>query len=177
MLTAKSLRVLSAVCVLALLGPAAQAGENEALKYNNAIAGLNKKLNEAGMRLGLAISPVLKGQAADLDKVRKAMKEVEKVLTQVKKDVAVLKVPDSDSGRKLAKVYARFLKGQEDMVKKDLPDIVRVVEGANPPDKEGQDRLLKMLVAVGQREQTILTDLQAAQREFAREHGIDLKKE
>jgi hypothetical protein len=174
---ATPMRLLPALCALTLCASGAAAGENEALKYNNAIVRFNKQLSDAGMKLGKTLGPALKGQAVDLDQVRKAYAATAKALNQVKKDAAALKVPDSDSARKLAKVYERFLKGQEVMVKKDLAEVVRALEATNPPDQAGQQRLLRLFQNIAEREMTDLRELQQAQREFAREHGIELKGE
>jgi hypothetical protein len=172
---AKWMRLLPALGVLVLCAPRANAGENDALKYNNALGSFNKKLYEAGRKLGTTIGPALKGQAADLEEVRKAYAEIAKALNQVKKEVAALKVPNSDSARKLAKIYERFLKNQEATIRKDMAEIVRTVEGTNPPDQAGQKRLLRLIQDIGQREMVIIRELQQAQEDFAREHGIKLK--
>jgi hypothetical protein len=164
-----------ACCALALFVAPADAGESEPQKFNEAIVGFNKQLNEAGMKLGMALAPALQGNAVDLKEVRKTYTAVEKVVAKIKKEAAALKVPDSDSARKLAKVYQSFLKGQEAMVKKDMLEIVRLLEQSNPPDQAGQQRLLRTLQVIGKREQGELRLLQEAQREFAREHGIKLK--
>jgi hypothetical protein len=168
-------RLLPACCALVLFGGPAGAGENEPLKFNNAIAAFNKKLHEAGMKFGMALGPALQGNAVDLKEVRKAYTATEKAVAKIKKEAAALKVPDSDSARKLAKVYKGFLKGQEEMVKKDMLEIVRLLELSNPPDQAGQQRLLRILQSVAKREQSELGPLQKAQQEFAREHGIKLE--
>jgi hypothetical protein len=172
----RSLRLLSAVCTLALLGPAVQGGERAPVKFNNAFIEFSKKLSAAGKKLGQLARPALEGQAADLKQVRKAYAEVEKVLAQVKKEAAALPLPPkSMSAPKLARAYARFLKGQEDMVKKEMREVVGLLDKANPIDAAGQARLLAILRDVAAREQKDLAELHEAQREFAREHDIKLK--
>jgi hypothetical protein len=171
----KPVCLLLALCALSLCTSGATAGENEALKYNEAIVRFNKQLSNAGLKLGQTIRPALEGQAVDLKEMKKAYAATEKVLNQVKKEATALKVPDSESARRLAKVYERFLKGQEVMVKKELAEVVRLVETTNPPDQAGQQRLLRLFQGIAEREMTDLRDLQQAQREFAREHGIKLK--
>jgi hypothetical protein len=168
-------RLLPACCALVLFGALADAGESDPLKFNNAIVGFNKQLNEVGKKFGMTLAPALQGNAVDLKEVRKTYAAMEKVVAKVKKEAAALKAPDSDSARKLVKVYQGFLKGQEEMVKKDLIEIVRLLEQTNPPDQEGQQRLVRILQGVGKRELKVLHLLQKAQEEFAREHGIKLE--
>jgi hypothetical protein len=172
MASANRLRRLPAVCVLALLGPVALAGESDAQRFREALNGFNKKLFRAGRAVGSAIGPALKGKAADLDRVRKGMKEAVKVLEEVRKGLAALKPPDSASARKLLQAYERFFKDQEKTIQEDLAEIVHSLETKNPPDPQERERLLRRIHDLGKWEETQLKALQQAERAFAKEHKL-----
>jgi hypothetical protein len=177
MASANRLRRLPAVCVLALLGPAAVAGESDALRFHETLSSFNKKLFSAGYAFGKMIGPALKGQAADLDRVRKANKEAVKVLKEVQKGLAALKPPDSASARNLLKAYGRFFKGQQKTFREDLAEIVRSLEAKNPPDPQERERLLRLVQDLSKREETQLGALRRAERAFAREHKLTTTRE
>jgi len=170
------LKPLLALGALALLGSVAHAGESEAQKFNNALAGFNKQLSAAGRSFGEAIGPGLKGEEVNLPQLRKTYMGVLKALAKVQKELAAQNVPDSESARKLAKVYQQFLKGQERVIKKELSQVVRLVEGNNPPDQQTRDQIQKLLLEIAERERGDLAELQAAQRAFAEAHGIKLRQ-
>jgi hypothetical protein len=171
----KTLALPAALFALALVRPSAAAGESDALKFNNAFARFNQDLTAAGKKFGEALSPAFQGKAVSLPEARKRYKNVQKVLAEVKKAASALKVPDSESARKLARAYDRFLKGQEEMIKKEFQEVLSLVEGSNPPDQQVRARLLKILQQVGEKEATTLREVQQAQEAFAKEHGIELK--
>jgi hypothetical protein len=167
-------RLLAGACVLALLGAAPQDNQ-EAITFNQAIANGNKRLQEAGVAFGEAIRPALGNQQVDLDRLRRTHKNALKVLEEVRKDVAAVKVPPSESGRNLRTGYERFLKGQEDAIKKQLAGIVRLIEKDNPPNQSTSAQILRILQEVGPMEAQQLKELQALQQTFAREHNIALR--
>jgi hypothetical protein len=171
----KPLALPAALFALALVGPSAAAGESDALRFNNAFARFNQDLASAGKKFGEALAPALQGKAVSLPEVRKRYKNVQKVLADVKKAASALKVPDSESARKFARTYDRFLKGQEEFIKKEFQELLSLVEGSNPPDQQVRARLRKILQQVGEREATTLREVQQAQEAFAKEHGIKLE--
>ena len=177
MASANRLRQLPAVCVLAMLGPVAFAGESDAQRFRAALDGFNKKLFRVGYAFGSAISPALKGQAADLDRVRKCMKVALKVLGGIRKGLAAVKPPDSASARNLLKAYERFLKSQEKTFQEDLAEIVCSLETKNPPEPQERDRLLRRIQDLSKWEETQLKALQKAEQVFIREHKLTRAKE
>jgi hypothetical protein len=172
---AKVLALAVTLGTLAFFGPEAGAGEGDALRYNNAVVKLTQGLNLAGRKFGMAIGPALKGQAVDLPKVKMGQQELRKALAGAKKEAAGLKPHASETGRKMGKALERFLKGQEEVVKTDVGDIVRLLEATNPPDAQGSEQLQTIIRRMLQRETPALRDLQQAQEAFAKEHGITLK--
>ncbi len=170
------IQLLPALCALALGASRAPAGYSEALRFNKAFVDFNKKLSNAGVHIGVALRPALQGNRADLKELKRAYIEAVWVVGQVKKSAAALKVPDSDSARKLARTYTRFLRGQEVLIKENMGELLGLVESANPPDQAGAQRLLRLLQAIAERELSDLQELQQAQREFADAHGIKLKQ-
>jgi hypothetical protein len=155
-----------ALSMVAVIGCA-----GEAVRFNNTIAGYNKRLNEAGTKFGKAIAPAAKGLAVNVGEAKAAYQQVKTVVNEVKAEFAALKVPSGASAKKMADAYAQFLKGQEHMVNNDFAQIMTMVESG----KVDQGRFNGLLLQVSQREQGDLAALQAAQREFAKEHGIRLQ--
>src|SRR5262245_44856817 len=104
----RSVRPLTLGAVaLAALAAAGRAGE--AVRFNNAIAGYNKKLNEAGKRLGEAVKPVVEGKNFDVADVKAAYDKVLGAIAEVKKEFATLTIPPGAGAKKMAEAYSKFL--------------------------------------------------------------------
>jgi hypothetical protein len=161
--------LLGALAVTAL---AAVGCAGEAVRFNNSIVEYNKRLEAAGKRLGEAMAPALQGGNVNIADVKAAYQETQNTLDQVKKDFAGLKVPPGASAQRLADAYAKFLGGQEEMIRKQLGPMVKTLESGRPVP--GQ--LMSQFQQIAARENQDLQELQAAQREFARDHKITLRK-
>ncbi len=159
--------LLGALAVAAL---AAAGCAGEAVRFNNSIVDYNKRLAAAGKRLGETLAPALQGGQVNAADVKGAYNEVLNTLDQVKKEFASLKVPSGASAKKLADAYGKFLQGQEDMVRNQMGQLVKMAESGKP----APGQMMGLLQAIGAREQADLVNVQAAQREFARDHNIRL---
>jgi hypothetical protein len=161
--------LLGALAVTAL---AAVGCAGEALRFNNSIAESSKRLEAPSKRFGEAIAPAVAGGNVNVAEVKAAYNDLVNIFEQVKKDFASLKVPPGASAKKLADSYGKLLQNQEDMIRDQMGQIVKMVEAGRP----APGQLLKILQTVTAREQADLQELHAAQREFARDHKITLRK-
>jgi hypothetical protein len=158
---------LGALAVTAL---AASGCAGEAMRFNQGIVEYNKRLSAAGLKLGQAIKPALQGGNANVAEVKAAYNEAVNTLEQVKQEFANLKVPPGASSKKLADAYGKFLRGQDDIIRNKLGQIVKMVEGGRP----NQAQMASIIMAIPAQENADLQEVQAAQREFAKDHNIRL---
>jgi hypothetical protein len=166
----RSVRQLSlGVVALAALAAAGCAGE--AVRFNNTIAGYNKKLNEAGKRLGEAVKPAVQGEGVNVTDVKAAYDKVLGAIAEVKKEFAALKIPPGAGAKKLAEAYGKFLKGEEELARGQIGEIVKLAEVSRP----NRDKILKLIQEVKAKELADMEELLAAQREFARETSVPLR--
>jgi hypothetical protein len=154
---------------LAALATAGCAGE--AMRFNSAIAGYNKKLNEAGKQLGIAVKPALRGESVNTTDLKAAYDKVLTAVAEVKKEFAALKVPPGAGAKRMAEAYGKFLKGQEELAREAIAQIVKLAEAPQP----NRDKILERIQKVKARELEDMDELLAAQREFARENDISLR--
>lgn len=169
-------QVIAAGILLSLLPSAGcrQWLAGSAVRFNDAITDSNKKLNEAGQRLGLSVGPLLQGGQANVAEVQAAYDHCVETMNRVKADMKALKVPSGNSARSFYEAHQRFLEDQERLIKGDLAEIVRIVKAPSPvPVKQNQ--ITAILQRVSQTEATQLRQVQEAQRAFARDNNLTLK--
>ena len=149
----------------------------DALKFNEAIVNANKRLEMIGEKFGRQIAMALSGKPNDIANVKKGYAEVQKVLKSVQADMKKLadEIPDSAEAKEFYQAHQKFLKGQERMVKVEFQQIVDVVSDTTLDADEKLEKIKEILVSVEKIEQADLKVLQAAQRKFAKKHGIILK--
>jgi hypothetical protein len=166
------------VCALALALLLAAGCGREAVNFNNTIANGNKKLNEAGKKFGAAVDPALKGETADVEKVKAAHKAAVEALEQVKKDTSNAKVPGDPTAKKLAEGYQEFLKVEEDVIKNKFGAVATALETKTPPkSSEGTfaEQLKTILREASKEEGEALKTLHDLQKDFAKAHDLPLK--
>jgi hypothetical protein len=146
-----------------------------ALKFNNAIAGANKKMADVGMEFGKAVGEVLSGQETSLPKAKAAHEKWVKTLSDVKAEMKTLTVPSSASGKKLYETHQRFLQVQEEFSGM-FGEIVRILEDKKLDAKTKQVRVQQILSQIEPKESPVLAELQNAQREFAKENNFRLEQ-
>ncbi len=156
---------------LALAALAAAGCAGEAARFNNTIAGYNKKLNDAGKQLGEAVKPAVHGEGVNVQAVKAAYDKVLAAVGEVKKDFAALKVPPGAGAKKLAEAYGKFLQGEEKLAREQIGEIVKQAEASHPD----RAKLLALIQQVKVRESADMEELLAAQREFARENNVPLR--
>jgi hypothetical protein len=164
-------RSLAAVAALVVLGIAGC--ESEPVRFNNTLAEYNRRLAAAGRQMGEAMRPALQGSTVDADRVRACHEAAWETLKEIKQEFATLKVPPTESGRRLAAGYQKFLRGQEEMIRDDLGRIVRMLQRPSQARSSSQT-IITILLNLQSRERRELTALQNLQREFAREHKLPL---
>jgi hypothetical protein len=166
----KLIRPLSlGALTLAALAAAGCAGE--ATRFNNTIAGFNKKLNEAGKRLGEAVKPAVEGGSVNAADVKAAYDKILGAVAEVKKEFAALKIPPGAGAKKMAEAYAKFLKSEEELARDQIAQIVKLAEAPRP----NREKILELIQQVKAKELADMEVLLAAQREFARENNIPLR--
>jgi hypothetical protein len=146
----------------------------QALAFNQAIAGANQRLATGGMNFGLALRPLTQGREADLIQVRRAYEDLKQAVQQVQGEVNALTVPPTASARRFYEAEQEFLKAEEKMVQGNAAEMVRVAENRRLPVRQRAARVQQIFQAMAQDEQRDLQTLQAAQQVFARENNIRL---
>lgn len=168
----QSWAILGALCLLLIAG--CQRGP---LEFNNKIAKANKRLAEEGEAFGKAAQAAINGGPSSIADLKQEHQNLLNAITEVKKDMAALSVPTSESAKKLYAAHQKFLAGQEKMINNEFAEIVRVCENKSLSDVAKQSKVLQIVTRVQKVEQADLLPLQAAQREFAKEHNVRLRAE
>ena len=87
------------------------------------------------------------------------------------------KTPDRPSGKALAAAFDKFLITPEEIVNKDLDEIVKTFADAKLPLNEKSSKIDQTLKRIGEREKPALTELQNVQQAFANDYNIKLIKQ
>lgn len=165
------------VAALALCLLASGCGQREAVEFNNALVNCNKKLSAAGVALSDALFSANEGGKADPVALRSAYNGVAATLAEVKKEIAALTVPASDSGKALAEGYQRFLAVHEESLNKQLAEAVKLLEDPRQEPLARRTRVRALLKEVRERERAAFEESRGLQQAFAKEHKITLKSE
>jgi hypothetical protein len=166
-----------AAAALALCLLVSGCGQREAVEFNNALVNCKKQLSAAGAALSGALFNANERGKTDPAALRSAYDGLTATLAAVKKEVAALPVPASDSGKALAEGYQRFLKVHEESLNKQLAEAVKLLEDPKQEPLARKGRVRALLGEVGKREQAVLGELRGLQQAFATEHKITLKSE
>jgi hypothetical protein len=156
--------LLGALALAALAG----AGCDRKTECIDTLSNYNQSLFDAGRKLGQTMAPAMQGGTVNADQVKEAYDELVETLDAIKKDFATLKIPQTASGKRLAAGYAKFLRGQRDMIRNDLSRIVRMIQ-RNPRDRNLGPSIMRAFQAMQQREQREGRELQKLLEEFARD--------
>lgn len=162
----RTLTLITGLLALTSCGP----GKQEALNFNETLVATNKRLTDAGHRVGTAIGAHLQGTAADTTELKAARDNLNTVMSQIKQEMSALKVPEMEGAQAFYDAHQKYLEGQE----KTLAKIAKLVNDllANSITNE------QVVVAVqdfSKGDEQELLALQTAQKAFASLHGITLK--
>jgi hypothetical protein len=160
------------VVVLAVLTAAAGCkgpppGKEE---FNDLLAAYNRKLQRAGIKFRTALEPMKSNTPVSSAAARDAYKEVEKTLKEVRADFDYLDVP-SGSGKApaLRSAYEDFLKVEEGFKASCFEPILQKVEESGPSPAEKWGFIEEQLKALQKEENTALSAVLSAQREYCSE--------
>jgi len=167
-LTQVSRTLALAIGLLALTscGP----GKQEALNFNETLVGTNKRLTDAGHRVGTAIGAHLQGTSADTTELKAARDNMNTVMSQIRQEMSVLKVPEVEDAQAFYDAHQKYLETQE----KTLAKIAKLVNDmlANSITKE---QIIATVQEFSKGDEQDLIALQTTQKAFAAKHGITLK--
>ncbi|MCW3053692.1 MAG: hypothetical protein JWN14_2862 [Chthonomonadales bacterium] len=145
------------------------------LVFNQKLDDDNKKLNAAGVKMGVALRGALENQPGGVDKFKTEYTGLQQTVTQIKKEVETMEVPDDASSKALYAAYQKFLGSQESMVANEFTNIMKCVDNKSLSAMDKANTIRPIVLSLQQREETDLSTLKAAQHEFATEHHITLK--
>jgi hypothetical protein len=149
-------------------------GKGVAEDLNEAIVAANKKIYQAGLAFGETLAPALKEMKVDIIDLKKDHKRIQKVLEIVQSDLKDAKIPDSRIARAYYKAHQAFLKTQEGLAKKELAEIITVLEDDDLTAGQKKKRIETIAKRIDQADKKVYAELQKAQKAFAREYGIKI---
>ena len=158
----KSWKVLLAIlpCLLAPLGCVA----NEALQYNNDVAGVTRELQAAGKEFG----EKLRSSQGNAAKSKQVYDEAAKNAATLIKRGKALTPPNTPEGKALHKALQSYLQTQDQIIRVDFANIARYV---------GQNKMYAIapiIEAAQRQEQPKVEQLKSAQQAFAKAHNIHI---
>jgi len=170
---------LLSVCAIlfaASAGRAAPPTRDEALKYNQALVESLKKLNAAGLAWGQK-AHFNDDVTPDAEGLKEAYKNYAKVYGEVESALKVLAIPDAKSARDLQKVNQNYIDYQDGFIKKILKEATDVLTDPKLKDKDKKEKAVGIIQRAEKEEQNLLTEFTKRQEDFAKEFGIELKKQ
>src|SRR5262249_2854426 len=114
------------------------------------------------------------GEAKDVDKMKEARAEAQRVLTDVRAELKELAEFDTPTGKKLYQAHQRLLDAYEKIIDKDLDEVIKVVEDKKLTLDEREARLREIGKRADRCEEDSLKPFQELQRKFAQENNIKL---
>jgi hypothetical protein len=158
----KSWKVMLAVlpCLLAPLGCV----PNEAVRYNNDVAGITRELEATGKEFG----EKLRSSQGNAAKAKQLYDEAAKTTGAIIKRGKALTPPNTPEGKALHKALQSYLESQDQMIRVDFATIARYV---------GQNKMSAIppiINAAQQQEQAQVQQLKSAQQSFAKANNIHL---
>jgi hypothetical protein len=166
-----------ALALLALVAFLPGCNQSPAVRFNNAIVEATQKLHKSGEAFGKAVgTAITSGRDVDIKKVQTAYDDAQKVMKTVKDDVKGLSVPPGKAAQNFHKEALEFLDQEERRLGQDFKEIREIAKnkGSNFDDK--QKRINDVLTRALKIEKAHLEWLQDAQRKFAEENHMTLKK-
>jgi hypothetical protein len=170
-----ALAAVWAALLLTTLGTAADKDVDAAEDLNQAIVSANNKIYRVGRVFGDDLAPAFKEKDVDLDDLRKDYKRIKAVLAIVQKDMKEVKVPNSKLAREYYKAHQAFLKVQEKFVKKEFADILKTLEDENLTAADKKKKIEAISKQMDKTEKKVFTELEKAQKAFAKAYGIKIK--
>ncbi len=144
-----------------------------AATFNDNIVRSLQRLNTVGQKFGRTIEPLSQGENANPALVRQAHDESVEVLTAIKAEMTTWKIPARESAQQLNQSFVNMMKNQEGAIAL-FGDVTKVVEDTKLANNVRSQRIAEIFKNLEGSEQAALSDLQAKQRAFAKDHNIKL---
>jgi hypothetical protein len=160
-------RLLPGALALGALAMVGCAGE--AVNFNNTIALRTKKLEAVGKGLQESV------QANNIPEAKRKLQELLTAIEEAKKELASLPVPAKPGAREFADAYDRLLKIQEESCKKDIPEMLQILEDPTMAAGAKENRIMQLAMQAQQRETPVANEFLQRQREFASKNGFKLQ--
>jgi len=178
-MTIRTRATLGALFAVSLLFAAGGCGRGvstaEAVRFNDTLVGLNARLAQAGKEFGEAAVKAVDGDLIEIAKAKRAFEKLTETMDGVKSESKGLKVPDSASARRLHEEFRRMLQAQEQMVKDDLGDVLRLLEDPQQTSAERRKKIAPIGSYLEAIDTKVLAGVRKAQAAFAGEYGFKLK--
>jgi hypothetical protein len=165
-----------AVAVLLSVAGCSKVSRTAAVQFNDALVEAGNRVAVSGLAFGEAAGKAIGGGIQEVAKAKRELENVTEALARAKSDMKLIKVPDSPTARKFFEEHQKLLKLQEQIVKEDFGAIVKVLDDQLLTPQERSRKLMPIANYLRSLDQTMLTDLVAAQAAFARETGFQVKK-
>jgi hypothetical protein len=161
----KAFRPMLVAIPLVLLATTGCNSKAEAVKYNNALAGITKELEALGKSWGEDV-----GKNSDNPT---KMKEIQSANAAKADDIfkrgRALTPPNTNEGKALHSAFLSYLDTEEEIIKTDFPMIINSIGKGNQSDVKAQfDRVSK-------KEDEKVKALKDAQQKFAQANGVKIQ--
>jgi len=147
--------------------------KEEALKFNEELAGANKKLFAAGQAFGAQLG-FLQDKPTDLDALKSEQEKLLKVVKDVTAQMKSVKVPKAKTAEELYKLHQKFIEGQNRMMDEAIKPVVELAGDKNVADADKKTKALEIFQKAFASEGAMVQELQKVQKAFADEFGIPL---
>ncbi len=147
----------------------------QAVEFNDRLAGYNKKLETVGRKFGTQLAEVLKVHPYQTAGLQGTRDESAWTIESISSDVRMLRVPSGASGEELYRAYLAHLKTQQAIVSSEFHTILRILDDPQAGPAEAPRQVQEVLQRIKKSGEKEFERLTAAQRKFAAEHGIQLR--
>ncbi len=146
----------------------------EAIDFNNQLAGIHARLGEAVEEFGRTLRPAIEeGSPPTAAELTAAIERLRGELAAAKERGNQLRAPDLPQASELYAAHQEFLAAQESLLGQELPEIERLLAEPITPG-ELEKRLKARFEAFKKAEASQLEAMHAAQRRFAEANGLKL---
>ena len=171
------LLILCAGVILVGLMTGCGRGANDALRFNDQIAGATQKLERAGASFSTAAGMAIEsGNPGDISNAESAQRLLKIQLQGAKDEATKMTVPPGKTTKELHDAYLRFLEVEATIIDRDFEEIIAILKNAtiSLEDKETQVQIISNRAE--KLEEPVLAALQIAQQKLAKEYGFALGK-
>jgi hypothetical protein len=148
-----------------------------AVRFNNAIVEATERLHKAGEAFGRAVgTAATTGRDVDINKVRAAYDDAQKVMKNVKDDVKALSIPPGKAAQAFHKEALEFLDQEERRLSQDFKELMEIAKNKGLTFADKHTRINEVVTRAEKIEKAHLKWLQEAQNKFAEENNLTLTK-